>query len=64
MKKTTYKHTNFVYEPHDMRAEDKRIKDFRIQFDPDDKAFTRWNGQTYGYYRTSWSKSTPVTAIK
>lgn len=22
------------------------------------------NGQTYGYYRTSWNKSTPVNQIK
>ncbi len=34
---------DFKYQPHSSKAEDKKIRDWRVEHDPDSKAFTRWN---------------------
>lgn len=34
---------NFEYAPHSAKAEDKKIRDWRGEYDPDCRKFTLWN---------------------
>lgn len=34
---------DFKYQPHSSKAEDKKIRDWRVEHDPNDRALTNWN---------------------